>query len=59
MLVDMGSGNAVKTRIVIDAILKRQRRLQYVPVDISEGHLHIFYTEVIDISKGYCTLFTL
>ena len=34
-LLEMGSGSAIKTRLVIEALLKRQTRLLYVPVDIS------------------------
>lgn len=33
-LVDIGCGNCDKTRLFIDAILKRQDRLDFVPVDI-------------------------
>src|SRR5262249_41072670 len=33
-IVDLGSGSSVKTRLVIAAILRRQPRLHYVPVDI-------------------------
>jgi len=34
-LVELGSGSAVKTRVLIDAILERQPSLTYHPVDIS------------------------
>jgi dimethylhistidine N-methyltransferase len=34
-LVEMGSGSATKTRLVIEALLRRQQQLLYVPVDIS------------------------
>jgi L-histidine Nalpha-methyltransferase len=34
-LLEFGSGSAVKTRLVIEAILRRQSRLIYRPVDIS------------------------
>jgi dimethylhistidine N-methyltransferase len=34
-LVELGSGSAVKTRLLIDAILERQPTLTYHPVDIS------------------------
>ena len=34
-LFELGSGSASKTRRVIEALLRRQRRLLYVPVDIS------------------------
>jgi dimethylhistidine N-methyltransferase len=34
-LVELGSGSAVKTRLLIDAVLERQPTLTYHPVDIS------------------------
>jgi len=34
-LIELGSGSAVKTRILIDAILERQPALTYHPIDIS------------------------
>ena len=38
-LVELGSGSAAKTRILIDAFLRRHETLQYVPVDISRSAL--------------------
>jgi L-histidine Nalpha-methyltransferase len=34
-LIEMGSGSALKTRLIIEALLKRQPELLYTPVDIS------------------------
>lgn len=34
-LIEMGSGSASKTRLIIEALLKRQEELLYIPVDIS------------------------
>ena len=34
-LIELGSGSAIKTRLLIDAILERQPALTYHPVDIS------------------------
>ena len=34
-LVEMGSGSALKTRLLIEALLRRQSRLLFMPVDIS------------------------
>ena len=34
-LIEMGSGSASKTRLIIEALLKRQAELLYIPVDIS------------------------
>ncbi|MBI2217058.1 MAG: L-histidine N(alpha)-methyltransferase [Candidatus Rokubacteria bacterium] len=38
-LVELGSGNAAKTRLLIEALLARQRRLRYVPIDIAHDAL--------------------
>jgi L-histidine Nalpha-methyltransferase len=38
-LVELGSGSALKTRLLIDAILERQPRLIYHPIDISADAL--------------------
>ncbi|HEX9940936.1 MAG TPA: L-histidine N(alpha)-methyltransferase [Thermoanaerobaculia bacterium] len=36
-LLELGSGDGQKTRLLIEALLARQGRLEYVPVDISES----------------------
>src|SRR4051794_1937806 len=36
-LVELGSGDGQKTRLLIEALLARQETLEYVPVDISES----------------------
>ena len=38
-LVELGSGMARKTRILLDTITARQRELEYVPVDVDAGML--------------------
>ena len=38
-LVELGSGSAVKTRLLIEAFLRRQDRLLFCPVDISKSAL--------------------
>lgn len=38
-LVELGSGSAVKTRYLIEALLARQSRLHYQPIDISASML--------------------
>lgn len=38
-LLELGSGSAVKTRCIIEALLRRQSHLVYMPVDISESAL--------------------
>ena len=38
-LVELGSGSAVKTRILMEALLRRHGKLRYVPVDVSRTML--------------------
>jgi L-histidine Nalpha-methyltransferase len=38
-LLEMGSGSASKTRLVIEALLRKQRELLFIPVDISASAL--------------------
>lgn len=38
-LVELGSGSASKTRLIIEALLQRQGALRYIPVDISRSAL--------------------
>ena len=38
-LAELGSGSATKTRLLIEAFLRRQGELRYVPVDISQSML--------------------
>jgi L-histidine Nalpha-methyltransferase len=39
-LVEMGAGSASKTRVLIEALLARQMRLAFYPVDVSPAALH-------------------
>jgi dimethylhistidine N-methyltransferase len=39
--VELGSGDGQKTRLLIEALLARQEKLEYVPVDISESAVEI------------------
>ena len=41
VLVDMGSGNADRTRMFIDVLLQKQSQLTYIPVDVSERKLKV------------------
>ena len=36
-MLELGSGDGQKTRLLIEALLARQEKLEYVPVDISES----------------------
>jgi dimethylhistidine N-methyltransferase len=38
-LAELGSGSSAKTRVLIEACLRRHGRLRYLPVDISRGML--------------------
>jgi L-histidine N-alpha-methyltransferase len=38
-LIELGSGAARKTRILLDALTRRQQDLEYVPVDVDESML--------------------
>jgi len=38
-MVELGSGSSAKTRVLIEACLRRHGRLRYLPVDISRGML--------------------
>ena len=38
-LIEMGSGSASKTRLIIEALLRRQSNLLFIPVDISASAL--------------------
>ena len=38
-IVEFGSGNSVKTRLLINAALNRQEHLHYIPIDISSSFL--------------------
>ncbi len=40
-LLELGSGDGQKTRLLIEALLARQGKLEYVPVDISESAVEV------------------
>jgi L-histidine N-alpha-methyltransferase len=47
-LVELGSGNASKTRLLIEAFLRRSGGLRYVPVDISRSVLEASSHALLD-----------
>jgi dimethylhistidine N-methyltransferase len=55
-LVELGSGNAAKTRILIEQLLRRQGRLKYVPIDICRGVLEHSSRELLDDYPGLSVL---
>ena len=48
-LVELGSGSAVKTRVLIEAFLERREKLLFVPVDISPTILERSSLELLDL----------
>ncbi|MEO6393580.1 MAG: L-histidine N(alpha)-methyltransferase [Pyrinomonadaceae bacterium] len=51
-LLELGSGNAAKTRNLIQALLRRQAELHYVPVDISASALESSSRELMQSYPG-------
>lgn len=47
-LVELGSGSAAKTRLLIEALLRSRERLRYVPVDISRRMLEASSQALLD-----------
>jgi dimethylhistidine N-methyltransferase len=46
-LLELGSGSAEKTRYLIEALLRRQSCLEYLPIDISEASLELSSAELL------------
>ena len=53
-LVELGSGSSVKTRFLIEALIARQGRLHYQPVDISATMLEQSAQELLKIYPELC-----
>lgn len=51
-LIELGSGTARKTRILLDAITARQRELEYVPVDVDAAMLERASRELLGEYPG-------
>ena len=51
-VVELGSGSSIKTRLLIEAILARQRRLCYQPIDISETILEQSAKQLLEDYSG-------
>jgi L-histidine Nalpha-methyltransferase len=51
-LVELGSGSAAKTRLLIEAFLKRHKRLHYVPIDICRVMLEQSARQLLDDYPG-------
>jgi len=50
-LVELGSGSAIKTRLLIDALLQEHGSLSYVPIDISPSVLEASAQQLLDDYK--------
>lgn len=48
-VVELGSGSAEKTRYLLEALLRRQERLHYLPVDISDASLERSSLELLHL----------
>jgi dimethylhistidine N-methyltransferase len=51
-LVELGSGSALKTRVLIEALLARDGALRYVPIDISRSMLERSSLELLEDHAG-------
>jgi L-histidine N-alpha-methyltransferase len=51
-LLELGSGSAEKTRYLIEAVLKRQPELHYLPVDISDSSLELASQRLLRLYPG-------
>jgi L-histidine Nalpha-methyltransferase len=51
-LVELGSGSATKTRLLIETLLRRQGTLRYLPVDISRTALEESSRQLLDTYAG-------
>jgi L-histidine N-alpha-methyltransferase len=51
-MVELGSGSAAKTRILVEAFLRRHEALRYVPVDISQAILEESARALLETYSG-------
>ncbi len=51
-IVEFGSGSSVKTRLLLSAALRRQRKLHYTPIDISGDFLRSSSIALLDDFPG-------
>lgn len=51
-LLELGSGSAEKTRFLIEALLSKQPRLHYLPVDISDSSLELSSQRLLRLYPG-------
>lgn len=51
-LVELGAGSAIKTRVLIRAMLANRRSLVYIPIDISEEAMRIAQANIVSEFSG-------
>jgi len=51
-LLELGSGSAEKTRYLIEAVLRKQSELHYLPVDISDSSLELSSQRLLRLYPG-------
>ena len=51
-VLELGSGSAEKTRYLIEALLKKQPQLHYLPVDISDSSLELASQRLLRLYPG-------
>jgi len=51
-LIELGSGSSTKTPYLLKAILKRQDRLEYLPIDVSQSALVRSSRELLHVFEG-------
>lgn len=51
-VVDLGAGDGSKTRILIEALLRADVKVRYVPIDISEGAMATLYARFAEDLPG-------
>jgi dimethylhistidine N-methyltransferase len=51
-VVELGSGNAIKTQLLLDALLRAHRRVRYVPIDICRPVLEESSKALVEMFPG-------
>jgi L-histidine N-alpha-methyltransferase len=50
--VELGSGNAAKTTLLVEAFLRRQPKLRYTPIDISQSAIEESSVDLLEKYPG-------
>ena len=51
-ILELGSGTSRKTRVLLDAVFRKQNRLRYLPVDVSHSTLRTAAHQLLDSYSG-------